>query len=190
VRGLLLLGAASIAGGACHDDSTKSFRFEDTESRAFTAKCPQTGKGTKEYDCEWSVTSTEPPRPTGKPEPGSRAGYKLIAGYQRYMKVCDSWIKEDKNGRGATSGNCRIVTCRSAADCPPSSPLLRPTCMNGLCGDPTQDLDGDDLRALCIAGTGPLVDSPEQKRRLEAAENGCGPDGTDPCTVPAICRQP
>jgi len=75
--------------------------------------------------------------------------------------------------------------CSGDANCPPAHGSKDGHCVNGLCVEPSGELNTDDAVMLCLAGTGLGKDSPEQVSRFAMALN-CG----SPCKIPAVCRQP
>jgi len=80
---------------------------------------------------------------------------------------------------------CRALVCRADGDCPPAHGLKQGTCINGLCVEPSHNINAEDAIVLCLAGTGAGYGSPQQVERFALGLN-CG----QPCRVPSPCRQP
>jgi hypothetical protein len=93
------------------------------------------------------------------------------------VAICDT-----KDGKPATTTDCRALECDGDAECPPSHGLENGTCINGLCREPAAQLNKEDAKLLCLAGTGLGASRPD----LVALAVNCG----TPCRVPAVCRQP
>jgi hypothetical protein len=181
MRGVVIIvGLFALVLGC--KEPTKTFKFTDTQGRAFTADCPGGYGKTKQYDCTYSVKSTVAANPSGAAPPGAQPGFSLSSG-SRYSSVCQGWLTNDeqKHVKSFVGGQCRLITCTSDADCPPGSQLTSPSCINGLCGELSHPMDFHDVDLLCGA------DTPQQEIALQLP---CGPDGKGPCTIPAGCRQP
>jgi len=163
--GALLL-AAALSLPACGDPPRT---LRDTEGRSFAAEC------TRKEGC--SVAQRGGPKWPGAgsaPEVQLRTASRVVA-------VCNV----APGGGEPHPGECRALTCRSAADCPPAHGTDQGTCLGGICTDESLPITPADATALCLAGTGLGRDSPGQLERA-AMGQACG----TPCVVPAVCRQP
>jgi hypothetical protein len=164
----------------------KDHGFKDTEGRTFRVRCKGHCANGDDFTQEGGKAA-----PSSQGMPGDTAGFVLADAQAHFLGVCDAW-KRGTAGDGSQGWNgsdCRIVTCASDTDCPPSTFMREPKCVNGLCADPSRPLTYDDVEWLCLSGTGAGgIGSDAQKKRHDLAIMACK-DGS-PCKVPPECRQP
>jgi hypothetical protein len=181
--------------------TSQTYQFKDTEGREFTAVCKSYKNGPNCSDLK--EVQGPPAHPAGsvsfRAHPGWKLGGVSGSGHSRYLAVCESWIGEERKTEDGTmywsaQEDCRIVACNADADCPAYGPTLVYACVKGLCANPSARLADEDVKSLCLAGTGPWTNSPAQQKARDLVIGGptglCGPDGKAPCAVPPFCRQP
>ncbi len=162
---LVFLAAVVLATVSCRRVSQRELR--DTEGRELGAQCD------REQGCQLKPAA-------GQKADGSRSELVLRA-TGRLVGVCSvAPASEPKS-----PSDCRALECSGDANCPPAHGSKDGHCVNGLCVEPSGELNTDDAVMLCLAGTGLGKDSPEQVSRFAMALN-CG----SPCKIPAVCRQP
>ncbi len=170
-----------LVGGCAKDHA-----FNDTEGRSFHVRCRGHCANTDDFTADNGRAA-----PSSAGMAGDKDGFVLSDARARYLAVCDAW-KRGTAGDGSASWNgddCRIVSCGVDADCPPSTFMEKPKCVNGLCAEPSRALTYDDVAWLCLAGTGAGgIASETQKKRHDMAIFACK-EGS-PCVVPPECRQP
>ena len=189
----VVVAAAIVLLPSCH--TSKTYEFKDTEGRTFSATCPEAYSGGGrhgEYDCQYHATSTTPAHPAGHGEPDAKPGFAFES-QSRYLAICDAWvtIHEKDHSSGDLHGGvpCRIVACHADDDCPGASPMLKPTCLNGLCGNAAKPVDMWDVNKLCQMGK-VVTGAPGDYPKVAGEGGACGPTGEGPCTVPPTCHQP
>jgi hypothetical protein len=163
----LLAIIVAFAPVACRGQSQRQLELTDTEGRTFAAGCDREGR------CKLERKSGSPVSPD-RPELVLQSPGLVVA-------ICDV---APATQQGADS-DCRPLTCKTDAECPPSSRGGDGTCINGLCIEPSGAIGVADAVMLCLAGTGLGRSKPNQVDRYAMALN-CG----TPCRVPAPCRQP
>ena len=134
----------------------------DTEGRQFKARC------SSESGCELTQTA------------GPQGGAVSVARRGRLIAVCPA-----TEAGVPAAGECRPLVCSDDDGCPSAEGLDHGTCINGLCVEPSRELNVDDSVMLCLAGTGLGRRAPAQVERFALGLN-CG----TPCRVPRTCRQP
>jgi hypothetical protein len=162
---LVLPIIAVVAATACRGPSQRT--LTDTEGRTFTASCDREGR------CKLERKSSQSPSPD-KSELALHAPGRVVG-------ICD--VAE--GAQPSADSDCRPLTCKADADCPPARGLDHGTCSNALCIEPSGSVNVSDAVMLCLAGTGLGRSAPNQVDRYAMALN-CG----TPCRVPAPCRQP
>jgi hypothetical protein len=163
-RRLLALVALACLLVGCRRVSKRE--LQDTEGRTFVASCDREG------GCELSRGTAESVAP-------DRPGLLLHAP-GRFVTICDV-----SGNAPADITDCRILTCKKDADCPPNHGLPHGTCVNDLCTEPSNALGQDDAILLCLSGTG-LGRSSSKQADLYALAKNCG----TPCVIPTPCRKP
>ena len=145
----------------------------DTEQRTFDAVC-------KDGNC---TIAGGTPTPTAAKPDGAEPGFVLHRA-SRYFSVCDVWMT---GARSFTINpiDCRLLSCKADADCPPMKGLPRGSCTSGMCIEPSGAFTAEDAGLLCLAGTGAPAGTSQQIERFALGSN-CG----SPCRVPTVCRQP
>jgi len=136
----------------------------DTEGRRFSVRCA----ANVESCAVEPITAAAPARRT-------RA---VLSAGGRLLGVCDA----AEAGGAAHPADCRALVCDTDADCPPLPALEAGACVGGSCVNPASALVSQDAIMLCLAGTGPGHEKPNQVERYALALN-CG----EPCVVPAPC---
>ena len=186
VRAFILSGAVLLGAIGC--GRSKSYRFADTEGRQFTVTCAAKGD---DYANKCVVAAGFAPKPSVAQPSGTHAVFSIhrCPGC-RYVAVFEEWLWDGNNSFASGSNNdLRAITCRTDTDCPEAPELERPSCMNGLCGDPKGKLHSADVTMLCLAGTGAWTGSERQLKALASVPTAC--HRNDPsCTPPPLCRQP
>lgn len=160
-----MLLAVLVASSACRRISER--KLTDTEGRTFSAECDREGR------CKLG-------RKSGEPASADKSDI-ILHSPGLVIAICDV-------APGAEPGpaaDCRALTCKTDADCPPSHGIRDGTCANELCIEPSHEVTVDDAVMLCLAGTGLGRSAPNQVDRYAMALN-CG----TPCRIPAPCRQP
>jgi hypothetical protein len=137
--------------------------LSDTEGRRFKATCPAAKA------CELHQTA------------GPDGGPVSVVTRGRLIAVCPN----GDAGVSVAAGECRPLVCNSDDGCPAAEGLEHGTCINGLCVEPSRELNTDDSVMLCLSGTGLGRGAPAQVERFALGLN-CG----TPCRVPRTCRQP
>jgi hypothetical protein len=152
--------------------STK-LSLKDTEGRSFTATC-------KDRECD--IDGSEPAAPSA-PKPDDATAAFVLHRASRIYAVCEVWRQGASHA--INPADCRALACERDQDCPPANGLLEGACTNHLCIEPTGAIATEDAVLMCLAGTGKPSGSTKQVERY-ALGNAC----SEPCQVPAVCRQP
>jgi hypothetical protein len=159
----LVLSLAWLLAG-CDRESERMLK--DTEGRTFAALCDKNG-------CVLT-------RKSGEPVSASKSAVGLsTAG--RLVAVCDV----PEGGERVEPADCRPLECDGDNQCPVLHGMKDGVCINGLCTEPANSLNREDVILLCLAGTGLGRETPSQVERYAMALN-CG----EPCRVPSPCRKP
>lgn len=165
-----LITAAVMPAGC---EESVRVALKDTEGRSFELTC-------KDATC--TLTSAPEAKPSA-PEPEGGEPKFVLHTASRLFAVCEVWMQGSSHA--VNPADCRALTCRNDADCPPARNMTRGVCANELCIEPSAQISNEDAVLLCLAGTGPPSGTTKQVERY-ALGNAC----PTPCTVPAVCRQP
>jgi hypothetical protein len=162
---MVVLAAVMLTSVSCRRISQR--KLQDTEGRKLEAQCD------REQGCTLKLEA-------GQKAGGSQLELALRA-TGRLVGVCGVGPASEPK----SPSDCRALMCSGDADCPPAHGSKDGHCVNGLCVEPSGELNPDDAVMLCLAGTGLGRESPEQVSRFAMALN-CG----SPCKIPSVCRQP
>jgi len=147
--------------------------LKDTEGRSFSATC-------SEGSCELQTGETAEP---SAPKPDGASSAFILHRASRLYAVCEVW--KQGSSHAVNAADCRALSCDRDQDCPPVKGLTEGACTNHLCIEPTGSISAEDAVLLCLAGTGKPAGTTKQVERY-ALGNACA----EPCSVPAVCRQP
>jgi hypothetical protein len=162
-EGLSTVACLLLAVG-CQKSGPRLVR--DSEGRTFEATCPA------QAACTFKQQSG--PERIAKPAQTLMLGSRLVG-------ICD--VKPGEPPQYPF--DCRPLSCKSDADCPPLHAMKDGQCLNDRCSDPAEAISVQDSIMLCLAGTGLGRETPAQVERYALALN-CG----EPCKIPAPCAQP
>ena len=160
-----------LSSSACEEPA--KINLSDTEGRSFTATC-------KGASC--SLVSPPEAKPSAPQPEGAEANFVLHVA-SRLFAVCEVWVQGSSHA--VNPADCRALTCKTDADCPPAKNMSRGACTNGLCTEPSSPISSEDAVLLCLSGTGAPTGATKQVERY-ALGNAC----STPCNVPSVCRQP
>jgi len=195
IASLATLGCDGGGGGSKYGPADNPTTVRDVTGVVFGWNCAA--------DCSVGfVMSTPPADPCGG---GDRSAYSYQWG--RFFDICSVCVATDSAGQlywSTTPGQCRMLACDTAADCPliyAYSPNTVYECVDGLCQaadqnlHPRTPLTRTDAQDLCYAvydrsATSNPFYATSQQVQADLNANCTGTYPMDTCTLPADCRAP
>jgi hypothetical protein len=186
---------ALLLATACGTHSVL-IEVRDTERRVFTQRCER-GLGGSHEGCEARYQLERGPDEPWPTHPSALVQrWRYAPDATHHLLVCESGpdftnqrlksaFQAEHPHLPRYSDRCRPIVCRDSADCG----SVQYECRDGLCVNtvaPTRgQADGQDVTAICLAGTGPWMRTAEQWERILLVERDC-PD-SEHCAVPPEC---